>query len=177
MATRPARNPLVIKPASHVLLEVSPEKCSQTRRAGSERGIGGDATNPVKIHRRKRAAGIESIPAKPEQQSARKRDGQVVRQHGSAAIAFEGSSQTRPKHDGAGESDEATDRVNDCRSCEIVESHAERGKEMSIASHSREPAVGTPGPVADDGINETGDCNTIKKVTDKSRCGRSWRRR
>ena len=68
---------------------------------------------PSKSMRGKRAAGIESVPAEPQDQSAADGDGQIVRQHGSAAVTFELAAQARTENDGTGQRDESADGVHD----------------------------------------------------------------
>src|ERR1700674_4868819 len=49
---------------------ISPEHGGQSRRACSESCVGSDSANAFKIHRRERAARIETVPAEPQDQSA-----------------------------------------------------------------------------------------------------------
>src|SRR6266403_1955695 len=39
---------------------------------------------------------------------------------------------------------------------------------MAIAAHQGQPAIRTPGPVANDRIDETGNGNTVEEIADKS---------
>ena len=71
------------------------------RRAGRQRGVGGNAADADEVHRRERAAGIESVPAEPQNQAAGGGDRQIVRQHRAAAIALELAAQARSEHDRA----------------------------------------------------------------------------
>ena len=66
-------------------------------------------------------------PYQPNQsnRAAASRDGEIVRHHGSAAVALELAAQARSKNDGAGQSDEAADGVDHGGSGEIVEAGAE----------------------------------------------------
>ena len=98
---------------------------SQAGCAGRESGVGGDSPDTLEVHRGERAARVESIPAKPQDQTAGDRDGQIVRQHRCAAITLELAAEAWTQHDRAGQSDEAADRVNHCRSGEVMEAHAQ----------------------------------------------------
>ena len=122
MATRPARNPLTVKLTSHFLLQhVGREHGGQTGGAGRQSGVGGDAADAFEIHRGKRAARIESVPAEPQQQTAGGGDRQIVRQHRSAAVALEFASEPRSQNNGAGQGDESADGVHDRRAGEVME--------------------------------------------------------
>ena len=96
----------------------------EASRTSCERGVGGDAPDANEVHRRQRRTGIESIPSEPEDQSSGSGDGQIVRKHRCAAIAFEFASESRPKHVGAGERDETANRVHHGGSGEVMEALA-----------------------------------------------------
>src|SRR5258706_3324653 len=53
------------------------------------------------------------------------------------------------------------------RSSEIMEPHAQRWEEVSSAAHGCQPAVRSPGPVSDDGVNETSDAEAVEKITNE----------
>ena len=54
-----------------------------------------NAADACEIHRGKRGAGVEPVPAEPEKETARCGDGQIVGQHRAAAITLEFAPQTR----------------------------------------------------------------------------------
>ena len=146
MATNPARKPLVVKPASHFLLEVCPEHGGQTGGASRQSCVGGNSANAFEVHRGKRAAGIKAIPSEPENQSAAYGDGQIMRQHGCATVALEFASKPRTKNDRAGKRNKSADGVNDGGSSEIMEAHPKRRKNMAIASHRKPASHPVPKP-------------------------------
>ena len=51
------------------------------------------------------------------------------------------------------------------------------GQEVARAAHGGEEAVRSPGPVADDRIDEAGDARSCRAGRRRSRCGRSSRPR
>src|SRR6185503_3940908 len=57
----------------------------QTGSAGCECGVRGYATYAFEIHRGECAAGIESVPTKPKEQSPSRCDRQVMRHHWTSA--------------------------------------------------------------------------------------------
>src|SRR5262249_29413278 len=59
---------------------------------------------------------------------------------------------------GASKGYHTTDGVYDCGSCEVAEALSQTGKEVILGAHEHQPAIRPPGPVTDDGIDET--CNT-----------------
>src|SRR5581483_10145080 len=115
-----------------------------------------------------RAAGVEAVPAEPEEEPADRRDGQIVRQHGAAAVALEPPAEARAERDRAREGDEAADRVHDGRAREVVEARPEPGEEVAVASHRREESVRAPRPVADDRVDEAGDADAVDQVADEA---------
>src|SRR5258708_31453848 len=54
------------------------------------------------------------------------------------------------------------------RSGEVVEPHAQGWKEVAVAAHVRQPTVRSPSPVSDDRVNETSDADAVKKVADET---------
>ena len=106
-----------------------------------------------------RRAGVEAVPAEPQDQTADDGDREIVRQHRAAAVALELATQPRPKQMRAGDGDPAADRVHDGRAGEVVEVHAEARQEVAFAAHRGEEAVRTPAPVAEDRIDEAGDAD------------------
>src|SRR6202047_4026753 len=57
--------------------------------------------------------------------------------------------------------------MHDSGSGEIVEAHSQRRPNVAIATHESYPAIRSPSPVTDDGIDETGNGNAIKEVANK----------
>ena len=86
--------------------EVGHEHGGETGGAGGQRGVGGDAPDAFKVHGGKGGAGVESVPAEPQNQTAGAGDGEIVRHHWSTAVAFEAAAQARAENDGAGQGDE-----------------------------------------------------------------------
>ena len=82
-----------------------------------------------------------------------------------------------PENDGAGQSDESADGVNDRGAGEIMEAHSQRREDVARAAHVRQPAIRAPCPVSDDRVDEAGDADAVEKVADEIRCGRSSRRK
>ncbi len=148
--------------------EVAVKDGGKARRAGGEGGVGGDAADADEVHGRECAAGIEAVPAEPEDQSAADGDGEIVRQHGSAAIALECAAEPWTENDGAGQGNESADGMYDSGTGEIMEANSERWEKVAGAAHVGKPAVRAPGPVSDDGVDETGDANAVEKVADES---------
>ena len=92
-----------------------------------------------------------------------------MRQHRSAAVAFEFPAESRAQNDSASQRDKSADRVDDRRSGEVMKGHARSRPEMAVAAHVREPPVRTPGPVTDHRIDEAGHADAVKKIADESR--------
>ena len=65
--------------------------------------VEGHAADTLRVHRRQRAAGVEPVPAEPQDQAADRAEDDVVRQHGAAAVTGEHAAKTRAERDGAGE--------------------------------------------------------------------------
>src|SRR5690348_8514977 len=68
--------------------EVAIQYRGETSGACGEGCVCGNSTDADEIHRRERAAGIEAIPAKPQNETATDGDGQIVGEHGLAAVAL-----------------------------------------------------------------------------------------
>src|SRR5258708_18662741 len=126
--------------------DIGGEQRGQASGTGSQRRIKRDSANTLNIHRGECAAGVEAVPAKPQDQAAARADDQIVRGHWATAIPLENTAQAWAKYNGSGQRDRAADGVNNRRTGEVTE--AER-------LHHGQPTVGTPAPVADDGIDET----------------------
>src|SRR6185369_16002102 len=133
----------------------------EARGAGRESCVGRYASDALEVHRGKRAAWIEAIPAEPQEQSARGGDGQIVGQHRSAAIALEPAAEPRSENDRAGESNETADRVDYRGAGEIVEARSDPRQVVAGAPHQGEETVRAPGPVADDRVDKAGDGDAI----------------
>jgi hypothetical protein len=91
--------------------------------------VGRHPADAGEVHRGKRAARIESIPSEPQQQAARRRDRQIVRQHGSAAVPFEPAADAGSRCDRARERDKAADRVSTvdpAKSWKLVPTHGRK---------------------------------------------------
>ena len=91
-----------------------------------------------------------------------------MRQHWSAAVAFEFAAKPRAQNDGAGQRNEPADSMHHGRPGKIMETHAQRGEDVTRAAHSRQPAVRSPSPVSNDRIDETCDTDAVKEVADES---------
>src|SRR5262249_16458270 len=78
------------------------EQRGQAGRTCRHRGVEGDTRNALNVERGQRAARIEAVPAKPEDQAANGAEDDVVRQHRAASIAREDAAETRTKRNGAG---------------------------------------------------------------------------
>ena len=113
--------------------EVGIDHCGEPGGASRQRRVGRDAADAGEIHRRERGAGVEAVPAEPQDQAAGCGDGEIVRQHRAAAVALELAAEPWAENDGAGQGDEAADGVNDRGSGEIVEARC-RGWAESIRS-------------------------------------------
>ena len=94
MATRPGQE-AVDREAQIPLfrLRISVEHRRQPRGAGGQRGVGGNPPDSLKVHCRERAAGVEAVPAEPQDQAPNSGDHEIVRQHWAAAVALEAPSQ------------------------------------------------------------------------------------
>ena len=79
--------------------------------------------------------------------------------HRAAAVALELATDAGAENDGAGERDEAADRVNDGGPGEVVERHRSDGGE---------PTVRTPRPVTDDRVDEAADAEAVKEIADEA---------
>ena len=58
-------------------------------------------------------------------------DRQIVRKHGTAAVALELASQARPENNGASQRNESADGVHDRRSREVMETRSQRREEIA----------------------------------------------
>src|SRR6185312_9939611 len=114
-----------------------------------------DAADAGGVHGRQRAARVEPVPPEPEDDAADRRDGQVVAGHGAATVTLELATDARAQDDGAAQRDHAADRVDDRRAGEVVERRWVDGVQ---------PAVGSPGPVADDRVDEAADAEAVQQV-------------
>src|SRR5581483_7723115 len=148
--------------------EIRVEHRRQTRGASCKRGIRSHSADAFEVHCGERASRIETVPSEPEQQSTAGGDGEIVGHHRAAAVSLELASQAWPENDRPSQRDEATNRMHDRRSGEVVEALSQSGKKVSSRSHSGEEPVRTPRPVTDDWVNEAGHRDTIEKVADKS---------
>ena len=79
--------------------------------------------------------GLKPYQPNHRMQTAADGDGQIMRQHGSAAIALELASQARSENDGASQGDEPADGMHHRRTGEVVEAHSQRWQEVAIAAH------------------------------------------
>ena len=148
--------------------EVGGEHGGETCGACSQRGVGRDATDADEVHGGERRAGIESIPAKPEQQAARCRDREIVGQHRAAAVAFELAPQAWPQDDGSGQRYHAADGVDHGRAGKVMEALTEVGEEVACGAHGCQESVRPPCPVANDGIDEARHADRVEQVADEA---------
>src|SRR5579871_4025599 len=78
-----------------------------------ERGVGCDAADPLEVHGRQRRAGVEAVPAEPENHATDGCDRHVVTGRKAAAVTLELATNARPEGNRTGKGDETTDRVHD----------------------------------------------------------------
>src|SRR5262249_25603489 len=110
--------------------------------------------------RRERAAGVETVPAEPEHQTAERAEDDVVRWHWATTVALEDATETRAEHNRTCQRNHATDGVNNGRTCEVEE---------ASRLHRRQHTAGTPCPVAEDWIDETRHADAVEQVADEAR--------
>ena len=156
IATSPARKPLTVKLTSHFLLiDVGDEH--RRRPAAQAASVVLAATRPMPS----KSMADSVLPGlKPYQpnQSSKPPEAAMVRSCGNIGPP-PSRLNLRPRrgseHDGAGQSDEAADGVHHRRTGEIMEAHpAKRRQEFALAAHRGQEAIRSPGPVADDRIDE-----------------------
>src|SRR5207249_8517240 len=121
-----------------------------------KRGVRSDASDAVEVHRRQRRAGIEPVPAEPQDDCADRADREVVWRQGTAAVPLEHPSQTGAERYRTGERDESADRVYHRRSGEVAEDGTVREAVEELRRHVAQPAAWSPGPVAEDRVDEAG---------------------
>ena len=138
---------------------VGVEERRQAGRARGQRGVERHAADALRVERRQRAAGIEAVPAEPQNQPAHGAQDDVVRQRRAAAVAPEDAAEARTERNRADERNRAADAVHDRRAREV----AERRRR-----HRRQPAVRAPAPVADDRVDEAGDADAVENVADEA---------
>src|ERR1700692_2198491 len=91
-----------------------------------------------------------------------------MRQHRRATVAFESAAEAWTEANRSCQGDKSSDGVNDCGPGEVVEAHSGARPEVAVAAHVGQPTVRSPGPVADDRINETRDANAVQEVADEA---------
>src|SRR5262249_15032767 len=111
---------------------------------GGECGVRRNPADALEVHGGQRRSGVEAVPPEPEDDTADRGNRHVVAGWHAAAVALELPADARPKDDGTRKSDEATDRVDYRRPREAAERRGPR----------REPADGTPHPMAEDRVDE-----------------------
>src|SRR5215831_13902679 len=92
-----------------------------------------------------------------------------MRQHGTATVALKFPAKARTERHRAREGDKAADGVDHRRTGEVVETGPQRGQKVSRTSHRGEETVRSPGPVADNWIDEPRHRHAIEQVTDETR--------
>src|ERR1700691_3245325 len=92
-----------------------------------------------------------------------------MRSHWSATISLKYPAKPRSKHNGTSERNHPTNGMNHRRSGKVAESLTECWKEISCGSHICQPAIGSPCPVTDDRVNETGNPDTVKNISTETR--------
>ena len=143
---------------------VDEEHRDQAAGAGRQRGVGGDPADALEVHGRQRRAGVEAVPAEPQDDAADGGDGQVVRRRRAAAVALELAAEARSEGDGAGEGDDAADGVHDGRAGEVTEDGAVGDDAVEPAHGVAEPAARAPDPVAEDRVDEAGHADAVEDV-------------
>ena len=103
---------------------VDPGHRGQTSGSRGECGVGGHSADARGVDRRQRAAGVEPVPAEPQDHAADGGDRQVVARWQPAAVALELAAEAWAEHDRAGEGDHAAHRVHDGRAGEVTDEHA-----------------------------------------------------
>src|SRR5207244_2968266 len=69
---------------------------------------------------------------------------------------------------GSRQGNESANGVNNRGACEIMKARAQRRQEIPRAAHGCQKSVRSPGPVADDRVNEPRDRETVEQIPDKS---------
>ena len=120
---------------------VDVEHRGQPAGRGGQGGVGGHPADAVGVERRQRAAGVEPVPAEPQDDAAEGGEVEVVARRHAAAVALELAAEAGPEDDRAGEGDHAAHRVDDGRAGEVTEEHA-----VAAASCSQPPGPQTQWP-------------------------------
>ena len=126
----------------------------ETGRGGGKRRIGRDPADSLEVHGREGRTRVEAVPTEPQDHTTDRRDRHVVTRWHATAVPLELAPEPRAEGDRAGEGDVAADRVDHRRTCEVVERRL----------HRREPAVGTPDPVAENRVDEPADGAAVEQV-------------
>src|SRR5262249_17389910 len=137
---------------------------ADTAAASCQRGIGRYAAYALHVHGRKRAAGVETVPSEPEDKTAHGRYREVVRSRHAAAVSFKDTADARPKHQGPRQRNDAADRMYYRGTRKIAETLAQTREEVILGAHERQPAVGAPRPVTDNGVDKAGDADAIQDI-------------
>ena len=93
----------------------------QTSGRGGERGVGRHTADARGVDGRQRAAGVEAVPAEPQDDATDGGDRQVVTRWQAASVSLELAAESRPEDDRAGEGDHAAHRVHDGRAGEVAQ--------------------------------------------------------
>ena len=111
-------------------------------------------------------AGVETVPADPEDEGAEHDEGGVVAGHGHGAAGGVEAAGTGTDDGGTHETRDTTGHVDDTGAGEIV--HADVIEHIGVAIlvglPVAEPAGGVPDPVDDDGVDEAGEDDGVGDV-------------
>src|SRR5436305_4955823 len=131
--------------------------------AGSQRRVHRDPPDPAEVHGREGRAGVEPVPAEPQDHAAEGADGEVVGREWTAAVPLERSAQAGPESDAAGQGDDSADGVHHGGAGEVTENRA--AHEILEDAHGvAQPAARTPDPMAEDRVQEAGDGGAVEDV-------------
>ena len=154
-------------PRSHFCdLGIDVQDGDQAGGAGGERGVRRHPADAFPVHGRQGRAGVEPVPAEPQDDATEGTEGQVVGRHWAAAVALELPSEAGPQDDAAGEGDDAADGVHDGRPGEVSEDDpAGVVHEVAEPAHRvAQPASRAPHPVTEDRVDQAGHEDAVEDV-------------
>ena len=107
--------------------------------------------------------GIEAEPTEPEDKHAESSRSETVTGNGITPAVLTIFSITRPQNDSTCQGKSSTHRMNNSRTCEVVENCAKGAHHESVGIGIAQPAS-APRPMALNGIDEQGDENAVNTI-------------
>mmetsp|Transcript_13757 Transcript_13757/g.35109 ORF Transcript_13757/g.35109 Transcript_13757/m.35109 type:complete len:295 (+) Transcript_13757:562-1446(+) len=156
-----------------VVLELDYEQGCETAGGGGEGGSDGAAGGRVGAGALEGAieadgggegeggAGVEAVPAEPEDERAEGAEGGGVAGHGDGVALGVEATKTGPDDDGAHQAGKAADHVDDAAAGKVNHAGAE---EKIIGLEGGEPPLSRPDPVGDDGVDKGAEEEGVAEV-------------